>query len=151
MVLKIGDMAPDFELPSQDGAMVSLSSFRGKKGIVLYFYPKDFTPGCTKQACVFRDMYSEFQKAGAEVVGVSSDSMENHLAFSRKYSLPFQLLSDTAKTVRRLYGVKDTLGILQGRVTFIIDRSGVIRGIYSSQIMLSKHGKVALEILRNPS
>jgi peroxiredoxin Q/BCP len=106
MALTIGDMAPDFELSSQDGTMVRLSHFRGKKAVVLYFYHKDFTPGCTKQACTFRDVYTEFQKAGAEVIGISSDDVENHSAFSQKYALPFPILSDAGKTVRKLYGGK---------------------------------------------
>src|SRR5579872_4220369 len=103
--VKVGDLAPDFTLPSATGESVSLESFIGKKNIVLYFYPKDNTGGCTAEACSFRDSYEVFKDAGAEVIGVSSDSADSHERFAAKHRLPFILLSDKDKAVRKLYGV----------------------------------------------
>ena len=148
MSLHIGDPAPDFELPSQSGQAVSLSSFRGKKSVVLYFYPKDDTSGCTAESCAFRDQYDVFQEAGAEIIGVSADSLESHRKFAGKYQLPFHLLSDGDGKLRRLYGVKATLGILPGRVTFVIDKVGVVRHMFSSQLQPKKHIEEALKLLK---
>src|SRR5512138_38305 len=114
-----GRKAPDFSLPDQDGKMHKLSEYRGKP-VVLYFYPKDDTPGCTKEACSFRDQYEDFVAAGAEVLGVSSDDEAAHRKFTEKYRLPFTLLSDRGGAVRKLYKVPATLGLLPGRVTYVI-------------------------------
>src|SRR3972149_2530991 len=122
MKVNVGDMAPDFSLLSQTGENVTLSQFRGKKNVVLYFYPKDETRGCTREACTFRDSYELFTDLGAEVIGVSADSVESHKAFAEHHNLPFTLLSDVDNAVRKLYGVASTLGIIPGRVTFIIDK-----------------------------
>ncbi len=132
----IGKPAPDFTLPSTSGEPVSLKSFKGKKTVVLYFYPKDETPGCTKEACGFRDLTAEFEKHGAVILGVSNDPMESHLRFKEKQKLPFELLSDEDAAVSRAYGVykqknlygKKSLGI--ERTTFIVDRTGRIAQIY---------------------
>jgi len=148
MGLKAGDQAPDFRLSDQAGKPISLADFRGKKSVVLYFYPKDDTPGCTAESCSFRDSYEVFQEAGAEVIGVSSDSPESHAKFAAKYHLPFRLLSDDGEKVRRLYGVSSTLGLLPGRVTYVIDRRGVIRHVFSSQFRPKKHVEEALQILK---
>jgi thioredoxin-dependent peroxiredoxin len=113
-----GSKAPNFTLPSQSGEMVSLKDFLGKKPVVLFFYPKDDTPGCTKEACAFRDDYEEFEKLDAEVIGISSDSVESHRSFAEKHFLPFTLLSDEGGKVRRLYGVPSTFGLFPGRVTY---------------------------------
>ncbi len=129
--LTVGETAPDFTLPDQDGRPFTLSGHRGKV-VVLYFYPKDFTSGCTKEACHFRDAYEDFSEAGAEVVGVSADSQESHRKFRDAYLLPFTLLSDEGGEVKKLYGVG--VGILPGRVTFVIDENGVIRHAFSSRI-----------------
>ncbi len=145
---KIGEAAPDFSLLDQTGATVRLSNFRGKKSVVLYFYPKDDTPGCTKEACSFRDQYEVFQEAGAEVIGVSSDSVASHQKFAKQYRLPFLLLSDEGGQLRKRFDVKSTLGLLPGRVTFVIDRNGVIRHLFSSQLFPQKHVAEALKILR---
>ena len=125
----VGDRAPDFTLADAEGKPVSLADFRGKRAVVLYFYPKDDTPGCTKEACSFRDSYEEFTQAGAEVIGVSSDSGSSHQGFAKKHRLPFTLLSDPGGAVRKKYGVPATLGLLPGRVTFVIDREGVVRHV----------------------
>src|SRR5712692_6249431 len=120
--VKVGDRAPDFTLPSLTGEPVSLESFLGKKAIVLYFYPKDQTAGCTAEACAFRDNYEVFQEAGAEVIGISSDSQESHQKFATRNHLPFILLSDKGGAVRKRYGATSTLGLLPGRVTYLIDK-----------------------------
>ncbi|HTY17273.1 MAG TPA: peroxiredoxin [Myxococcota bacterium] len=144
----VGDRAPEFGLPDASGATVRLSDFRGKKAVVLYFYPKDDTPGCTKEACSFRDSYEDFTTAGAEVIGVSSDSGDSHRGFASKYKLPFTLLSDRGGEVRRKYGVPATLGLLPGRVTFVIDRDGVVRHVFNSQLAATRHVREALDALR---
>src|SRR5215831_10163217 len=125
--VNVGDAAPEFDLSDSSGKRVRLSDFRGKKSVVLYFYPKDDTPGCTKEACSFRDQYEAFKDAGAEVIGVSSDSEASHRKFADKHRLPFTLVADTSGEVRKRYGVPATLGLLPGRVTFVIDRGGVVR------------------------
>jgi len=145
--VRVGDVAPDFTLPDQWGKPARLRDLVGRKTLVLYFYPKDETPGCTIEARAFRDSYERFTKAGAEVVGVSSDSVASHRRFARHYDLPFVLLSDRGGAVRRLYGVEKTLGILPGRVTYVIDKAGVVRHVYSSQLRATRHSVEALHAL----
>lgn len=148
MAIKIGDSAPEFVLPSLKGEEIHLSDFHGKKPVVLYFYPKDNTPGCTAEACQFRDSYEDFKAAGAEVIGVSSDPVALHQKFAAKHHLPFILLSDEGAKVRKLYGVPSTLGFLPGRVTYVIDKEGIVRHVFSSQFHPAKHIQEALAILR---
>lgn len=148
MTVKVGDVAPDFMLPSQTGDLVSLSDFRGKKAVVLYFYPKDDTPGCTKEACAFRDRYEVFKEAGAEVIGVSGDSSQSHQQFATKYNLPFILLSDNGNELRKRYGVPSTLWVLPGRVTYVIDSEGVIQHIFDSMLEFDRHVDEALKTLQ---
>ena len=148
MKINVGDKAPDFTLPSQMGDNVTLSEYFGKKNIVLYFYPKDESPGCTREACKFRDRYEVFTGLGAEVLGISSDSLESHKSFATHHGLPFILLSDEDNKVRELYGVSSTMGIIPGRVTYIIDKKGVVRHIFSSQFQPEKHIEEALKILK---
>lgn len=148
MSISVGDQAPDFALPSQDGSTVKLSDYRGKKHVVLYFYPKDETAGCTAEACSFRDNYEDFTDAGAEVIGVSSDSEKSHQSFASHHRLPFKLLSDRGGKLRAAYGVKNTLGILPGRVTYLVDKQGVVRHVFSSQLSPLKHVSETLEILK---
>ncbi len=145
--VKMGDQAPDFALPDRNGKTVRLSDYRGKKAVVLYFYPKDDTPGCTKESCTFRDRYQDLQDAGAEVIGVSSDDEASHAKFAAKYRLPFVLLSDRGAAVRKQYGVPATLGLLPGRVTYVIDRQGVVRHVFNSQFNATQHVAEALEAL----
>lgn len=147
MAVKVGDKAPEFTLPSQMGDNVTLSEFFGKKNIVLYFYPKDESPGCTREACSFRDSYEELTNLGAEVIGVSGQSVESHKSFATHYGLPFILLSDKDNKVRELYGVPSTMGIIPGRVTYIIDKHGVVRHIFSSQIQAERHVEEAKRTL----
>ena len=146
--VRVGDTAPDFTLPNQSGEMFSLSSLLGKKSIVLYFYPKDFSRGCTAEACAFRDSYEAFKQAGAEVVGVSSQSVESHDKFASLYKLPFILLSDKDQRVRKLYGVPGTFGVLPGRVTYVVDKRGIVRYVFNSQFNPTKHIEEALAILK---
>jgi peroxiredoxin Q/BCP len=147
--VEVGSVAPDFTLPSQSGEMVRLRDFIGNKPVVLFFYPKDDTPGRTKQACTFRDEFESFRDLDAEVVGVSSDSVESHRSFVEKYSLPFTLLSDEGGKVRKLYEVPNTLGLFPGRVTYVIDEEGVVRHIFSSQLGVEKHVEEAIEVLES--
>ena len=149
--LQIGMLAPDFSLPNSDGQAVTLSDFRGKQAVVLYFYPKDNTPGCTAEACTFRDSYDVFKQAGAEVIGVSSDSADSHEQFATRYSLNFKLLSDKGGKVRKQYGVPATFGLLPGRVTYVIDKAGIVRHNFNSQFSPKKHVEEALQVLRSLS
>ena len=153
MSLKVGDKAPAFKLKNQDGETISLSDLKGKP-IVLYFYPKDDTSGCTKEACNFRDEFPKFGKMKAEIVGVSADSVESHKKFAEKYKLPFNLLSDEKKEVLEKYGVwqeksmygKKYMGIV--RTTFIIDSTGKIQKIFS-KVKVDNHNKEVMEALKD--
>ena len=147
MAVQVGDKAPDFTLPSQMGDNVTLSEYFGKKNIVLYFYPKDETIGCTKEACAFRDSYEVFTSLGAEVLGVSGQSVESHKSFASHHGLPFLLLSDLDNKVRQLYGVPATMGIIPGRVTYVIDKKGIVRHIFNSQYQPQKHVEEAKQVL----
>jgi thioredoxin-dependent peroxiredoxin len=144
-----GSVAPDFTLPSQSGEPLSLGDFLGKKPVVLFFYPKDNTLGCTKEVCAFRDRFEELSILDAEIIGISSDSVDSHKGFAQKHKLAFTLLSDQGGKVRRLYGVPNTLGIFAGRVTYVIDVEGVVRHVFSSQIEVEKHVEEALRTLRS--
>lgn len=147
--LASGDKAPEFALPDQDGNEVSLASFRGQKNVVVYFYPKDDTPGCTKESCAFRDQFTVFSDLGAEVLGISGDSPSSHKAFAQKHRLPFRLLSDQQGTVRKAFRVPSTLGLLPGRVTYVIDKQGVIRHAFNSQMNATQHVDEALAVLKS--
>lgn len=149
--VKVGDKAPDFTLPDQTGNMVNLRDFIGNKIIVVYFYPRDFSRGCTAEACAFRDSYDVFVEAGAQVLGVSSQSVDSHNRFAIVNKLPFVLLSDEHGKIRELYGVPSTLGLFSGRVTYIIDKQGIIRHVFSSQSHPTKHIEEALKIVRELS
>lgn len=141
-----GDVAPDFKLKSQTGQLVSLGDFKGRP-VVLYFYPKDFTPGCTTEACSFRDSFEAFKDMGAEVIGVSTGTVESHAKFAMENNLPFTLLADEDGEVRKLYGVPKA-GLIPGRVTYIIDRMGVVRHIFSSLTQAEKHVEESIRILK---
>lgn len=145
---QVGDRAPDFTLKSQDGSQVRLYDLLPQKPVVLFFYPKDNTPGCTKEACAFRDRYSVFQEMGAEVLGISGDSISSHQQFANAHQLPFQLLSDEGNKVRSLFGVPSTLWILPGRVTYLIDRTGKIRYMFDSQLDFEGHIEGTLKALQ---
>ena len=146
MSLCIGDSAPDFTLPNQDSVDTSLSSFKGSR-VVIYFYPKDDTPGCTAENCGFRDKYDLFKLFGAEVWGVSGDDEASHRSFADKNKLPFPLLCDTDNSLRRAFGVPKVLGLLDGRVTYIVDAKGVIRHIFNDLLNGPAHVNEALRVL----
>ena len=148
MSIQVGNKAPDFLLINQLGLKIGLFDLIGTENIVLFFYPKDDSPGCTKEACAFRDSYEVFQEYGAQVIGISSDNEDSHKRFTEKHSLPYTLLSDVGGEVRKLYGVPKTMGILPGRVTYIIDKQGVVRHIFNSQLNFMKHIEEALNILK---
>jgi thioredoxin-dependent peroxiredoxin len=149
--IQAGDKAPDFTLPSQTGEPVRLSDRLGAHSVVLYFYPKDETRGCTAEACAFRDSYEVFTEAGAEVIGVSSDSVDKHAGFAGHHELPFTLLSDQGGQVRKSYAVPATLGLLPGRVTYVIDRAGTVRHVFSSQTNIGRHVNDALDVVKKLS
>lgn len=146
--VRVGDQAPDFTLPRMDGAPFHLSEAVRRRVVVLYFYPKDETMGCTAEACAFRDQYDVFAAAGAEVVGVSADSADSHRRFAAHHGLPFVLLTDEAGTVRTAYGVGKALGLFDGRVTYVIDRRGIVRHVFSSRINPTRHVAEALQIVK---
>jgi len=127
---------------------VRLADRIGQHVVVLYFYPKDNTSGCTAEACAFRDSHEVFTQAGAEVIGVSSDSVGKHAGFAAKHSLPFTLLADAGGKVRKAYGVPATLGLIPGRVTYIIDRQGTVRHVFNSMTNIDGHVKEALDVVR---
>jgi thioredoxin-dependent peroxiredoxin len=147
-LLEVGSHIPEFELQDQDGRQVRSADLLRKGPLVLYFYPKDDTPGCTVEACGFRDAYLDFTEAGATVVGVSRDDVGSHRRFAESLKLPFTLLSDPAGGLRRTMGVAKSLGILDGRVTFVIDRQGVVRHTFRSQVQARRHVSDALEVVR---
>ena len=146
--LKVGDRVPYFTLSNEAGKEIAIKDHIGHP-LVIYFYPKDDTPGCTREACSFRDHYEEFEEIGARIFGISSDSPESHKAFKEKYQLPYSLLSDSEKIVQKLFGVKKNfLGLIDGRVTYVVDRNGIVVHIFDSQLQPRKHIKEALDILK---
>lgn len=145
-MLKEGTLAPDFELIDQDGKSVSLRDFRNKQNVVLYFYPMDNTPGCTKQACSFRDIFSDITASETVIVGVSRDSVSKHNSFVQQYSLPFSLLSDSDGGVSNAYKAKGLLG-MSARVTYVIDKTGIVRCAYRNLLNPTKHIEAVLEAL----
>lgn len=148
MALKIGDTIPKFTAIGTNGELFNSQEIIGKKPIVIYFYPKDNTTVCTEQACSFRDKYEDFKALGAEVIGISSDSLKSHVGFASKYKLPFILLSDPDKKIRKSFGVpNDLMGLIPGRVTYVADKNGIIILIFNS--MSGKiHIDKALQILK---
>ena len=143
-----GAMAPQFTGKDQDGMNVSLKDYKGKK-VILYFYPKDDTPGCTAQACSFRDQFEVFTEADAVIIGISGQSVESHKEFALKHRLTFTLLSDEGNKLRKQFGVPtNLLGLLPGRVTYIADKTGKVIYIFNSQVQATKHVDEALRILR---
>ena len=147
MGLKVGDKVPDFTAKDQHGVVFKWSEYLGKPAVI-YFYPKDDTPGCTAQACSFRDEYQDFKELGAEVIGVSGDSEKSHVKFAQKYNLPFVLLSDKDKSLRKLFDVPtNLLGLIPGRVTYIIDRAGIVVSIFNS-MKATNHIPIALKAIQ---
>jgi len=147
--IKVGSTIPEFILPDQNRSLFDINSVLGKKNIVIYFYPKDDSPGCTAEACSFRDQFEVFTEADAVVIGISGQSVESHKEFAVKNRLGFTLLSDEGNIIRRLFGVKSNfLGLVPGRVTFIADKTGKVIYIFNSQTEATKHVDEALKILK---
>lgn len=146
--IRVGERAPDFTLQRMDGTSFRLSEAVRERAVVLYFYPRDETIGCIAEACAFRDQYDVFAAAGAEVVGVSADSADSHRRFAEHHGLPFVLLTDADGAVRQRYGVGKALGLLDGRITYVIDTHGVVRHIFSSRLHPTRHVSEALRIIR---
>ena len=148
MAIQVGDVVPQFSAVDAQGTLFDSASVIGKKPVVLYFYPKDNTPGCTAQACSFRDQYEDFLDLGAEVIGISSDGLASHQKFTAQYQLPFLLLSDTEKKIRKLFGVPTAFfGLLPGRVTYVIDAKGVVQMVFNS-MLAGQHIPKALEAIK---
>lgn len=150
-MLKVNNKAPDFSGTTDDGQLFKLSEQIGKNHVVLYFYPRDFTPGCTREACSFRDDYDAIKAEHAVLIGVSTDSVESHKAFKEKHQLPFPLIADTEQRIGRLYDVgRGLLGLSPTqRVTYLIDMTGVIRGVFHHEIAIAKHHENVLDGLRS--
>jgi len=148
--VKIGDRAPDFELPDETGTLRRLSEMLAAGPVVLYFYPAAMTYGCTKESCHFRDLASEFERIGAQRVGISADPVDKQRQFSEKHGFDFPLLSDPDRKVAEAYGVKRAIGLLKvKRTTFVIDRDGTIKDVISSETNMNAHADRALAALRN--
>ena len=143
--IQVGDNCPLFSLPNQTGKIIAIKDYLGKSNVVLFFYPKDDTPGCTKEACEFRDRYADFVAEGCAVFGISSDSVDNHVGFIQKHALPYDLLSE----VRQLFGVPSNLfGLIPGRVTYILNEEGMVIGVFNSQLDPVGHINAALKLIR---
>lgn len=148
-MIKTGDVAPLFSLPDQDGNIILLEKLIGQKIIVLFFYPKDETRGCTAEACSFRDHYEEFLDLGCEVIGISGDNETSHRSFASNHQLPYKLLSDKDNAVRKLYGAKGPLfGLIPGRVTYVIDKQGKVVHVFNSMMQFDQHVKEALTVIK---
>lgn len=148
MALQIGDKIPNFTAKDTNNNDFDSTTIVGQKPVVIYFYPKDNTPGCTAQACSFRDQYEDFKDLGADVIGISGDTVSSHEKFTKRYKLPFLLLSDNSGKLRKLFGVKtNLLGLIPGRVTYVADKTGTIQLIFDS-MMATKHIPKALEFLK---
>jgi peroxiredoxin Q/BCP len=146
--LQIGDRAPSFTAEAHTGEMINSADYLGKQAVVLYFYPRDDTPTCRAEACGFRDAYEEFVKAGAVVIGCNEQSLARHRAFAAKRNLPFLLISDADGSLRKAFGVPKTWGIFPGRVTYVIDREGIVRLVFNAQFTAAKHIDEALRVVR---
>ena len=145
---RVGDRAPDFTLQGPEGRAVSLHDYAGSKNVVIYFYPKDFTAGCTAETKAFGESYDVILDMGAEILGISSDSAESHGSFAQECGARFPLLADAGGKVRELYGAKSSFGLIPGRVTFVVDKQGVVRHVFSSQLRPKQHIAEAIEALK---
>lgn len=147
-MLKVGSKIPHFRLLNQHGKPFDSHTLIGKKPCVIYFYPKNFTPGCTAQSCGFRDHYKDFQRHGVQVVGISSDSVKRHKTFASIFDLPFVLLSDPQQVVQKMFGIKTQfLGLLSQRITYVINKEGVLVKVYESQLVKG-HIQATLKALK---
>jgi peroxiredoxin Q/BCP len=150
IVTEVGSTIPTFSLKDQNGTDFNIESVRGKKNLVIYFYPKDDSPGCTKEACSFRDQFEVFKKEDAVIIGISGQSVKSHFEFAKKHRLNYTLLSDTGNKVRKEFGVPTSfLGLLPGRVTYIVNKEGKVVFVFNSQLNVDKHIEEALRILKD--
>ena len=148
-MINLEDKIPVFTLKDQNDNDFSVEKLIGRKAMVIFFYPKNFTPGCVKEVCAFRDQYQEFQDYGVEVIGISSDGLESHQKFAKKHNLPFTLLSDTKGKIRKLFGVPSSLlGLLPGRMTFVVDKNGIIKMRFNNQFGAERHIEESLKVLK---
>jgi peroxiredoxin Q/BCP len=147
-MLQVGERAPDFEAVLDDGRPFRLSKLRGDQNVVLYFYPRDFSGGCTAQACSFRDNYADIRKLDATIIGVSVDSSESHQRFKERHHLSYPIISDIDGHLRELYDVKSVLPKIRPRVTYVIDKHGIIRGAFRHDILVTKHISDAVKVLK---
>lgn len=148
MSINKGDRCPDFSLSNQDGVMVHMNDLIGSKILVIYFYPKDNTWGCTKEACSFQENQNEFKRLDCEIIGISSDSVLSHKTFSEIHHLDFTLLSDINDEVRIKFGIPNSFfGLIKGRITYIVDKFGIVQGIFNSQINSTKHISEAIKMV----
>jgi len=150
MLLKVGQPAPLFDVVASSGQRLRLSDFRGRKNVVIYFYPKDFTSICTTEACGFRDMYDAIVPHGAEIIGVSLDKDESHRRFAEKNKIPFPLVSDRDKSLTRNYGALSTIRSLLGlakRLTYVIDKAGTVAGVFEAEFSATPHLRGVKELL----
>jgi len=146
---EVGSLVPSFSLKDQNGQVFNIDSVKGKHNLVIYFYPKDDSPGCTKEACSFRDQFEVFKKEDAIIIGISGQSVKSHLEFAKKHRLNYTLLSDDGNKVRKSFGVPTSfLGLLPGRVTYIVDKKGKVVFVFNSQLNAEKHIEEALRILK---
>ena len=151
-ITEVGSKVPSFSLKDQNGLDFPIESVLGKKNLVIYFYPKDDTPGCTKEACSFRDQFEVFKKEDALIIGISGQSVQSHFEFAKKHRLNYTLLSDEGDKVRKLFGVPTSfLGLLPGRVTYIVNKEGKVVFVFNSQLNAGKHIEEALRILKDIS
>ena len=147
--ISVGSLIPSFELKDQNGQLFPIDSVLGKKNLVIYFYPKDDSPGCTKEACAFRNQFEVFEEADALIIGISAQSVESHFNFAQKHNLKFTLLSDNENKVRKLFGVPTNFfGLISGRATYIINKEGKVVYLFNSQTQAEKHVEEALRILQ---
>ena len=145
----VGSTLPSFSLKDQYGNTFSIDSVIGKQNLLIYFYPKDGSPGCTREACAFRDEFDEFKKAGTMIIGISGQSVESHMKFATENRINYPLLSDEGNKVRKLFKVPaNLLGLIPGRVTYIIDKNGKVVFVYGSQVMATSHAEKALKIVK---
>lgn len=147
--IEVGSKVPIFELNDQNGELFKLETVLGKNNLVIYFYPKDDSPGCTKEACSFRDQFKVFADADAIIIGINAQSVESHFKFAQKHRLNYTLLSDTGNGVRKLFGVPSSFfGLIPGRVTYVVNKEGKIMYLFNSQIQAEKHVNETLRILQ---
>jgi peroxiredoxin Q/BCP len=146
--IQVGDYAPNLTAEAHNGQQLNLADYRGQQVVVLFFYPSDGTPICTAEVCAFRDSYADFAEAGAVVIGISGDSLDRHRTFATDHRLPFLLVSDSDGAIRKAFGAPKTLGVFPGRVTYVIDKRGIVRLLFSSQLAASRHVTEALRVVK---